>query len=79
MEVAEHRPQFHHRFAIELHVHPKHPVRARMMRPHRDFQQTGLKTLLLQQLVIGRGSGQTMTFPRWCFSNISVCAVGSHS
>jgi hypothetical protein len=39
MQIAEDRLELHHRLAVEHHVHAKHAVRGRMLRPHRDFQQ----------------------------------------
>jgi hypothetical protein len=39
MQVAENRLELDHRFAVQHDIHPKHPVRGGMLRPHRDFQQ----------------------------------------
>ena len=80
VQVAKHGLQVHHRLAIQLHIHPEHPVSTGMMWPHGNLQQAGLQTILLNKLIVGGDHGaQTITFPFLCFSRISSCGVGSHS
>ena len=50
MQVAEHRLELHHDFAIEHHVHPEHAVRRGMMRPHRHLEQ-----IAVQRRAVGTG------------------------
>ena len=39
MQIAEHRLQLHHAFAIQHHIHAEHAMRRRMVRPQRNFEQ----------------------------------------
>ena len=64
MQIAKHRLEVDHGFAVQLDIHPKHAVRTRVVWPHRDFQQAGLQTILLNQLVVGRSSSHFMKHTR---------------
>ena len=59
MQITEHRLELHNLLAIEHHIHAKHAMRRRMMRPHRDFEQLAavlsVRRNLRQDLVIVRG------------------------
>ena len=68
MEVAENRRQFDHRFAVQHHIHPKHPVGGGMMRPHRHFQEV---------LPGGMADGRLLKFRRRDHGSASSSAAGA--
>ena len=52
MQVAENRLEIDDGLTVQFHVHPEHPVGARVVWSHRDFQQARLQAVTLNKLEI---------------------------